>query len=399
MKKQKAIAIHGSTGSIGTNTLDVIAGHLDLYSVFALTAKNKIDRLFEQCLQFSPNYAVIADKKLEKRLTDKFTDAGLDTKVLCGASGLEMISKHENVDIVVSAIVGSAGLMSTMSAVDAGKKVLIANKEPLVMCGDLIIERAKASGATILPVDSEHNAIFQCMPRGYRSGDTPSGVRKILLTGSGGPFRDYTKEKMKFVTPEQACNHPNWSMGPKISVDSATMMNKGLELIEACHLFGISHDKIDIVVHPQSIVHSMVEYEDGSVLAQMGNPDMRTPIAQALAWPDRISSGVEMLDFYNMKDFHFEKPDTDKFPAINIARAAASVMGTAPAIMNAANELAVEAFLTGNTRFNKITETIDYVMSKHESESADTLEVVLEADKLARQTANAYLNGKAARVG
>jgi 1-deoxy-D-xylulose-5-phosphate reductoisomerase len=399
MKKQKTITIHGSTGSIGINTLDVIARHADIYSVFALTAKNKVDQLFEQCRKFSPVFAVIADKNLQKYLTDKLTDAGLDTKVLSGASGLEIISKHEDVDIVVTAIVGAAGLLPTLAAVDAGKKILIANKEPLVMCGDLILERARASRAVILPVDSEHNAIFQCMPRDYNSGNIPPGVSKILLTGSGGPFRNYTKEKMKFVTPEQACNHPNWSMGPKISVDSATMMNKGLELIEACHLFGTAHEKIEIVVHPQSIVHSMVEYEDGSVLAQLGNPDMRTPIAHALAWPDRISSGVDKLDFFNMKDFHFEKPDTEKFPSINIARAAASVMGTAPTIMNAANEQAVGAFLKGRINFNKITETIDYVMSKQASTNADTLDAILEADNLARHTADSFLDGQTVQVG
>jgi 1-deoxy-D-xylulose-5-phosphate reductoisomerase len=380
MSKLKAITIHGSTGSIGINTLDVIARHPDLYTVFALTAKNKIDRLFEQCKQFSPSYAVIADHDLEKRFTEMLANADIKTKVLCGASGLEMISKHEDVDIVVTAIVGSAGLLSTIAAVDSGKKVLIANKEPLVMCGDIILERAKKSGAKILPVDSEHNAIFQCMPSNYYAGATPAGVRKILLTGSGGPFRCYSKEEMNSVTPEQACNHPNWSMGPKISVDSATMMNKGLELIEACHLFGVSHDKIDIVIHPQSIVHSMVEYEDGSVLAQMGNPDMRTPIAHALAWPDRITSGVERLDFYNMKEFHFEKPDTEKFPGIKIARAAASIMGTAPTIMNAANE------------------TIDHVMSKLTTGKADSLEVILEADLAARHVASSYLNGSAAQA-
>jgi len=399
MKDKTAITIQGSTGSIGINTLDVIARHPDLYSVFALTARNQVDRLFDQCLQFKPGFAVIADDRLAKTLADKLAGAGLATMVLCGPDGLETISRHEDADIVVSAIVGSAGLQPTLAAVDAGKKVLIANKEPLVMCGDLILERARSSGAVILPIDSEHNAIYQCMPRDYRSGDMPRGIRRILLTGSGGPFRTYTKDKMKFVTPEQACNHPNWSMGPKISVDSATMMNKGLELIEACHLFGVSHTRIEIVVHPQSIVHSMVEYDDGSVLAQMGNPDMRTPIAHALAWPDRITSGAESLDFYNMKDFHFEKPDTEKFPCLKISREVAKVMGTAPTIMNAANEIAVDAFLLGKIGFGRISEVIDHVLSKITTGRADTMERVLEADTSAREVASTYLNSKAVQTG
>ena len=396
---QQAITILGSTGSIGINTLDVVARHTGIYKVFALTANTKIDKLFEQCCLFLPKFAVIGNETLRINLAEKLANKGLDTEVLCGVDALEMVSAHEDTNTIVSAIVGAAGLLPTLAAVDSGKKVLIANKEPLVMCGDLILERAKKSGAVIIPMDSEHNAIFQCMPRNYLAGDTPPGVTKILLTGSGGPFRNISQEKLKFVTPEQACNHPNWSMGPKISVDSATMMNKGLELIEACHLFNLPHNKIKIVVHPQSIVHSMVEYEDGSVLAQLGNPDMRTPIAHALAWPDRISSGVENLDIFSMKELAFEKPDLEKFPCLGIARAAATLMGTAPAAMNAANELAVEAFLSGNIDFNKISETIDHVMTEHNVQHEGSLEEILEADKIARQSATTYLEGKSAKAG
>ncbi len=396
---QHTITILGSTGSIGINALDVVARHPDTFRIFSLTANTKVEKLFEQCCLFKPRFAVIGSETLRVTLAEKLANKGSSTEVLCGVDALEMVSAHEEAGTVVSAIVGAAGLLPTLSAVNSGKKVLIANKEPLVMCGDLILQNAKKSGAVILPVDSEHNAIFQCMPGNYLAGNTAPGVTKILLTGSGGPFRELSKEKIKFVTPEQACNHPNWSMGPKISVDSATMMNKGLELIEACHLFNLSHNKINIVIHPQSIVHSMVEYEDGSVLAQLGNPDMRTPIASALAWPNRISSGVENLDIFDMKDLTFEKPDLDKFPCLGIASAAATLMGTAPTAMNAANEVAVDAFLSGRINFNNISETIDHVMSGHNVQSAESLEEILEADKIARLSAITYLDEKSVKTG
>ena len=310
----RGVTILGSTGSIGINALDVLARHPGRYRVTALSANTQVDRLFEQCRRFLPRQAVMLDGRAAGRLAERLRAAGLDTEVLSGMDGLNAVAAHPQAHIVVAAIVGAAGLLPTLAAVRAGKRVLLANKEPLVMSGQVFIEEARRSGAELLPVDSEHNAIFQCMPEGFRAGSATPAVRRIFLTCSGGPFRATPAESLVAVTPEQACAHPNWVMGRKISVDSATLMNKGLELIEACWLFGVTPDQVEIVIHPQSVVHSLVEYVDGSVLAQLGNPDMRTPIAHALAWPERIESGVKSLSLLEVGRLDFSAPDHDRFP-------------------------------------------------------------------------------------
>ena len=382
--KVRAVAILGSTGSIGVNTLDVIRLHPDRFSVFALTANLNVDALFAQCLEFSPDIAAMADEASAARLKTRLYQAGSRTEVLQGEAANTKLAGHAQVDVVVAGIVGAIGLLPTLAAARAGKTILVANKEPLVMLGSQIMHEALDHGATIVPVDSEHNAIFQCMPGGGADGMLISGIEKILLTGSGGPFREMAMSEFADITPEQACAHPNWAMGRKISVDSATMMNKGLELIEACALFDVPPDFVQIVVHPQSIIHSMVQYVDGSILAQMGAPDMRTPIAHALGWPDRIESGTKRLDLIELAHFDFQAPDEVKFPALRLARAAAQEGGTLPAILNAANEVAVEAFLNNGLGFDRIPVLIESAMDTIENQQKRSLESVLEADQRSR---------------
>ena len=390
------VTILGSTGSIGLNTIDVVLRH----RVTALTANSQVDRLFEQCRQIRPLKAVMADEAAGKLLKQKMEATGLATEVRWGTPALEEVTASPETDIVMAAIVGAAGLLPTLSAVRAGKRVLLANKEPLVMAGDLFISEARRSGAELLPIDSEHNAIFQCMPAGYATGRNHEAVRRILLTCSGGPFRTARAADLAHVTPEQACAHPNWVMGRKISVDSATLMNKGLELIEACRLFGVTPERVQILIHPQSVIHSMVEYTDGSVLAQLGNPDMRTPIAHALAWPGRIDSGVKSLDLFEIGRLDFEKPDINRFPCLRLAHEAAYTGGTAPAILNAANEIAVTAFLDRRIAFTDIPRVIERTLYELPASNDPDLEVVLAADSRARAAASHIVDGldyKAAR--
>lgn len=393
---KKAITVLGATGSIGASTLDVIARHPERYSLFALSAHASVDKLAKLAKQFSPRYIVIGDEQNAGQL--RTTLRGLDIEVLCGNAGLQSVAAHNEVDIVVAAIVGAAGLEPTLAAVREGKQVLLANKEALVMAGRLFMDAVAESGAILLPVDSEHNAIFQCMPPAYRcsaaNGTTLSraGVRKILLTGSGGPFRNTPLKELVRVTPAQAIAHPNWSMGPKISVDSATMMNKGLELIEACWLFDAQPEQVQIVVHPQSVIHSMVEYIDGSVLAQLGNPDMRTPIAHALAWPERIESGVGTLDLIAQARLDFQAPDYERFPCLQLATQAMQAGGTAPALLNAANEIAVAAFLAGTIPFTAIALIIERVLDRISTVEPRTLAHVQTADRDARELAAALVS-------
>ncbi len=390
----KAVTLLGSTGSIGTSALSVLRQHSDKYDVYALTANRSVDTLFEQCQQFEPKFAVMLDESSAELLTLKVKTAGLSTEVLSGEHALEEVSSSERVDYVIAAIVGAAGLLPILAAAKSGKSILLANKEALVMSGQLLMREIVASGATLLPVDSEHNAIWQCLPVGKRQKYQydGKGIRRIILTASGGPFRDYELSDLENVTPEQAVAHPNWSMGAKISVDSATMMNKGLEVIEAYWLFGMSSKSIEVVMHRQSIIHSMVDYVDGSVLAQMGNPDMRTPIANALAWPNRIDSGVLPLNLVDIGRLDFEKVEHNHFPCLALAYEALEAGGTATAILNAANEVAVCAFLNKRIKFTKIPIIIEQVLSEQTSSSGDSLEQVLADDKEARSLANKYVN-------
>ncbi|MGI9316393.1 MAG: 1-deoxy-D-xylulose-5-phosphate reductoisomerase [bacterium] len=384
------IAILGSTGSVGVNTLEVIRLHPDRYQVGALAAHSNTQLMLEQCLEFGPAQVVMVDQNAAIRLRTMLTAHGLEIEVHSGADSLEELITSA-LDTVVCAIVGAAGLPSTLAAVRAGARVLIANKEPVVMLGHYIMDLARRHEAVILPLDSEHNAIFQCLPGrwqqtlGVSGAKDRYGVRRMILTGSGGPFRTFEVDQLEHVTPDQACAHPNWKMGRKISVDSATMMNKGLELIEACELFGLDEQDIDIVVHPQSVVHSMVEYVDGSVLAQMANPDMKVPIANALGWPQRVESGAASLDLFAAGRFDFEPPDYDRFPALRLARNAVKQGGTAPAIMNAANEVAVEAFLRGEISFTRIMQLVTETMDKVSVSGSIDLATALEADREARQ--------------
>ena len=379
------ISILGSTGSIGVSTLQVIALNPERYSVFALSCFQNTDLFFEQCQTYEPAYAVVADEQKHTQLKQRLERAGLNTALLSGVDGLEYIASHEQVDQVMAAIVGAAGLRPTLAAAQAGKRVLLANKEALVMSGKLFIDSVEEYGAELLPIDSEHNAIYQCLP-----GDT-QGIEKILLTGSGGPFRTTPTEQLAQITPEQACNHPNWDMGKKISVDSATMMNKGLEYIEACWLFEVESEQIEIVVHPQSIVHSMVSYVDGSVLAQMGNPDMRTPIAHAMAWPERTASGVEPLDFKAIAALQFEAPDERHFPAIRIAREAYQAEGVASIVLNAANEVAVEAFLQKKITYAGICAVVEDALNANISGDETELAGILAVDKETRRIATGLI--------
>lgn len=364
----QSITVLGATGSIGVSTLDVIARHPDRYKIFALTADRRWQVLATQCLVHQPRYAVLKDGDSARQLETELRRQGCVTEVLQGDAALQQVAAHEHVDTVMAAIVGAAGLLPTLAAVRSGKKVLLANKEALVMAGGLFTRAVSENGAVLLPIDSEHNAIFQCLPNHRKDyvqdGLKSSGVRKILLTASGGPFRNTPVTELASVTPEQACAHPNWSMGRKISVDSATMLNKGLELIEACWLFNTDPRYIQVVVHPQSVIHSMVEYIDGSVLAQLGNPDMRTPIAHALAWPERMESGVASLDLITTARLDFSAPDYVRFPCLRLAQQAAEVSGTAPAILNAANEVAVASFLQRRIRFDQIAWVIEQALSR-----------------------------------
>ena len=389
--KREGIAILGSTGSIGLSTLDVLRRHADRYRVIALTAFSQVDRLFEQIREFRPDVAVMVDEAAAEKLAHKVREAGLATRIHAGAAALGEVAVMEAVDQIMAAIVGAAGLLPTLAAAEAGKRILLANKEALVMSGSLLLDAVQRSGARLLPIDSEHNAIFQCLPEHFERGLGQVGVQEILLTGSGGPFRELPLEELEHVTPDQACAHPNWSMGRKISVDSATMMNKGLELIEACLLFQTTPDRIRIVVHPQSVIHSMVQYVDGSVLAQLGQPDMRTPIAHALAWPERMSAGVEPLDFYKVGNLEFQAPDPERFPALRLAENAARRGGTAPAILNAANEVAVEAFLDGRIRFTQIAELVEAVVDRIAATDATDLDTILAVDTQARNVARDWI--------
>ena len=383
----KGICILGATGSIGVNTLDVVARHPDKYKIVALSANGQVDRLVEQCEQYQPEYAVMANEKAAEHLEKILKSKKSSVQVLSGIEGLEKIASLPQVDYVMAAIVGSAGLKPTLAAARAGKRILLANKEALVMSGQIFMDEVKKNNAELLPIDSEHNAIFQCLPENYDKGLAESGITKILLTGSGGPFRTKALNELENVTPDQACAHPNWSMGRKISVDSATMMNKGLEIIEACWLFNTNPDNIQVVVHPQSVIHSMVQYSDGSVLAQLGQPDMRTPIAHALAWPERIESGVKKLDFFSISKLEFEPPDYERFPCLRLAEESIRKGGTAPAILNAANEVAVASFLDDELKFTDIAYIVEQTLSNLTSRPADSLTEILEDDLSARNEA------------
>lgn len=381
------LTVLGSTGSIGISTLDVVARHPDRFRIVALTADRQVDLLLRQCLQFKPRYAVMRDAEAAAQLRLRSREAGLNTEVLSGATALEQVCMLPETDAVMAAIVGAAGLQPTLAAAKAGKKVLLANKETLVMAGNVFMDAVRASGSVLLPIDSEHNAIFQALPRGYDGDLAGNGVRRILLTASGGPFRDTPANELQNVTPEQACAHPNWAMGRKISVDSATMMNKGLEVIEAHWLFNASADDIQVVVHPQSVIHSLVEYVDGSVLAQLGNPDMRTPIAYGLAYPDRIDSGVAALDLFKVAIMNFSAPDLVRFPCLSLAYQALRSAGTAPAVLNAANEAAVAAFLDKQISFLSIPRVIEAVLDALPVNTVRCLDDVLSADAEARRAA------------
>ncbi|MDD2884284.1 MAG: 1-deoxy-D-xylulose-5-phosphate reductoisomerase [Dechloromonas sp.] len=388
---QQAITILGSTGSIGVSTLDVICRHPDRYRVFALCAHSQVDKVFEQCLAVQPTYAVVRDAALADDLAQRCRAAGLATEVRYGVSALVEMAAHPAVDAVMAAIVGAAGLEPTLAAARAGKKVLLANKEVLVMAGELFMDAVKTHAAVLLPVDSEHNAIFQSLPGDFARGLSACGVQKILLTASGGPFRTTPLADLAAVTPEQACAHPNWVMGRKISVDSATMMNKGLEVIEARWIFDAAPETIQVVVHPQSVIHSAVQYSDGSVLAQLGHPDMRTPIAYALAWPERIDAGVAPLDLFKIAHLDFYAPDFDRFPCLRLAYEVLASGGTAPAILNAANEVAVAAFLDGQLPFLGIAQLNAAVLAALPAGPEGNLADVLAADAEARQRAHRML--------
>lgn len=385
------VTILGSTGTIGEQTLDVIARHPNQYSVFALTANTNVTKMVQQCMDFEPNYAVMLDENSALALTDALQSKNNKTVVLTGISSLEQVSSDVEVDVVMAAIVGAAGLKPAMAAARTGKRILLANKETLVMAGSLFMDAVKAGGATLLPIDSEHNAIFQVMPPQHLVNLNDGGVRKIILTASGGPFRQHTKEAIAQATPALALKHPNWVMGAKITIDSASLMNKGLEVIEAHWLFNANPDQIEVVVHPQSVIHSMVEYVDGSVLAQLGNPDMRTPIAYGLGYPTRIESGVSSLDFLTNNKLEFEAPDTQRFPCLKLAYDALNAGGTASTILNAANEVAVNAFLKEQISFMGISALIASALESMNIESVSSIEHLIEVDSLARQYANDWI--------
>ena len=392
MSRPQQITVLGATGSIGLSTLDVIARHPERYQVFAVSGFTRLSELLALCVRHTPQFAVVPEAGGARRLQDDLRAAGLSTRVLVGEEGLCLVASDPEVDAVMAAIVGAAGLRPTLAAVEAGKKILLANKEALVMSGALFMQAVRKSGSVLLPIDSEHNAIFQCMPQDFARGLSAVGVRRILLTASGGPFRQTPMAELVHVSPEQACAHPNWSMGRKISVDSASMMNKGLELIEACWLFDAKPSQVEVVIHPQSVIHSLVDYIDGSVLAQLGNPDMRTPIANALAWPERIDSGVAPLDLFAIARLDFQAPDEERFPCLRLARQAAESGNSAPAMLNAANEVAVAAFLDGRVRYPEIASIIEEVLNLEPVVAVDDLEAVFTADAKARVLAEQWLS-------
>lgn len=398
------ISILGATGSIGKSTIDVVSRHPELFNVYALTANNNIQLLVKQAQLCQPKYVVLADDSKFIEAKRLFSEHKISCEVLVGNEALSQVASAAEVDVVMAAIVGAAGLLPTLSAVKAGKKVLLANKESLVMSGDLFIQAANQYDAKVLPIDSEHNAIFQCLPDDFQYGDLPaSGISKILLTGSGGPFLNTPLNDLHNMTPNQACAHPNWDMGRKISVDSATMMNKGLEFIEAKWLFGLTSSDIQVVLHPQSIIHSMVQYVDGSVIAQMGNPDMRTPIAHALAYPQRVDSGVANLDFSQLLNFSFTEPDAARYPNLTLAIEASDEGQYATTTLNASNELAVEAFLTGQIGFTQIAEVNQQCLAQTSSHALGSIEAVVESDEAARRLSMTIISklskGQLQRVG
>ena len=396
--KPLQITLLGATGSIGVSTLDVISQHSDRYQIHALTANTSVEAMEKLCVKWSPAYAVMNDEASAKQLSDRLNNDGIETQVLAGETGLLQVVQHDSVDCVVAAIVGAAGLVPTLAAAKAGKRILLANKEALVMSGKLFVDTAKENNAVLMPVDSEHNAIFQCLPDcltthhssvKITNQNAKAGIERIWLTASGGPFREYSADQLHDVTPEQAIDHPNWDMGKKISVDSATLMNKGLELIEAYWLFDMDISNIDVVIHPQSVIHSMVTYADGSVLAQLGNPDMRTPIAHALAWPERIESGVEPLNIFEVAKLDFERPDLDRFPCLRLCYEAIKVGGSATIVLNAANEIAVSAFLDEKIGFTDIAILIEKTLDEAViTKDVSSLELILEADRAARIITN-----------
>ena len=392
MPSIRHLTILGSTGSIGVSTLDVVTRHPNRFQIIALTANHSIEKMLEQCRLFRPRYAVMLDKTSGEKLQIAIREAGIATEVMWGVESLEKVASLPEVDTVMAAIVGAAGIRPTFAAARAGKQVLLANKETLVMAGRIFMDVVKQHHATLLPIDSEHNAIFQSLPHHFTGDLAAVGVRRILLTASGGPFRQSSLASLEQVTPEQACAHPNWVMGQKISVDSATMMNKGLEVIEAHWLFNAAPEKIQVVIHPQSVIHSMVEYVDGSVLAQLGNPDMRTPIAHALGLPDRIETEVASLDMFKIGRLNFEAPDFKRFPCLGLAYQALAAGGSTPAILNAANEVAVESFLKRRMPFTAIPIMIEQVMQSVSRKDIASLEDVLEADREARETAHDWLS-------
>ncbi|WP_447043153.1 1-deoxy-D-xylulose-5-phosphate reductoisomerase [Vreelandella sp. H-I2] len=384
LTNKQRVTVLGSTGSIGTSTLDVISRHPDRYCVHALTAHTSKESLLAQCLAHRPAVAVLNEEADAVWLRHELKRAGQSTEVSVGQEALCEVARDASVDCVMAAIVGAAGLLPALAAAEAGKRVLLANKEALVMSGALFMDAVTRAGATLLPIDSEHNAIYQCLPTEHRGGLARHGISQLLLTASGGPFRTWSQADINNVTPEQACAHPNWSMGRKISVDSATLMNKGLELIEACWLFDATPEQIQVVVHPQSVIHSMAAYHDGSVIAQLGNPDMRTPIAYGLAWPERIDAGVETLDLFQVARLDFEPPDEARFPCLGLARAAMQEGEMAPVVLNAANEVAVEAFLQRQLGFTAIGQLVAEVLSRPYEGRVDSLESVLATDQWAR---------------
>ncbi|MGR9105494.1 MAG: 1-deoxy-D-xylulose-5-phosphate reductoisomerase [Gammaproteobacteria bacterium] len=389
----RSLCVLGSTGSIGVSTLDVAARHPEDYRVVALSAYSQVDLLYEQCIRHNPQYAVLVDSKNVRTLKARLEHhPGNSTEVLGGVGALQEIAALSEVDTVMAAIVGAAGLLPTLAAARSGKRILLANKEALVMSGPIFLQELANHRAELLPIDSEHNAIFQCMPAGYQAGQRDSRVRKILLTASGGPFRTKPLDEFDNITPEEAVAHPNWDMGRKISVDSATMMNKGLELIEACLLFSMSPRDIQVVLHPQSVIHSMVDYIDGSILAQLGNPDMRIPIAHALAWPERFDSGAEPLDLFRVQHLDFEPADEKRFPCLKLAYQAVEAGGGMPNVLNAANEIAVASFLDRRIRYTDIVKVIDHCLNHTNPVSQDTLEAVLDTDSRIRILANEFIS-------
>jgi 1-deoxy-D-xylulose-5-phosphate reductoisomerase len=393
------ICVLGSTGSIGVNTLQVVRSHPDLFAIKALTAHRNVEVLAQQCIEFKPELAVVSSASAAQHLQDLLQAANIKTDVQYGPEALATASTLSSVDTVMAAIVGAAGLVPTIEAAKLGKRILLANKESLVMAGDIFMAAVAQSGAELLPIDSEHNAIYQCLPDantsngGARGQYSTLGVKEILLTASGGPFRNHSLDQLASVTPDQACAHPNWVMGRKISVDSATMMNKGLEVIEAHYLFGLPAEQIKVLIHPQSVIHSMVRYVDGSVIAQLGQPDMKTPIAYGLGWPNRIDGGVEELDFMKLGQLHFEEVDSQKFPSLKLAYQALSLGGLMPTVLNAANEVAVEAFLMQKIKFTQIADVVEKTLEQFSASPADQLDAILAIDQESRTIAHNVMKG------